>query len=317
MTRAQTGSSDAAREARLLRLAALASVTTAALLVVVKLFAWWATGSVSMLASLLDSVLDGAASLLTLLAVRYALVPADREHRFGHGKAEPLAALLQACMVLGSCAFIATEAVHRLLDPVAMTAILPAVLVMVFAIAATAALTTMQGAVLKRTQSPAIHADRLHYLMDLFSNAATLVALALSALGLPLADPILALAIAAWMLFAAREILGQALDQLLDRELPTDERQLILDLACGTPGVGFVNELRTRRAGRTRHVQLTLSFDAEQSLGAAVTIAETVKNAILRRFADADVLVVLRAVHAGATLEAERHCLGSAADEKS
>jgi ferrous-iron efflux pump FieF len=249
---------------------------------------------VSILASLLDSVLDVAASLLTLFAVRYALVPADREHRFGHGKAEPIAALLQACLVLGSCAFIAIEALRRIINPIAIEAVLPAVLVMILAVVITLALTTLQGFVLRKTQSPAIRADRLHYLTDLFSNGATLLALGLASAGFPEADPWLALAIAAWLLFAAREILGQALDQLLDRELPGEERELILDLAGNTPGVVSVGQLRTRRAGRTRYVQLTITCDGAEPLGSAAAIADAVKDGILRRFADADVLIVLR-----------------------
>lgn len=278
--------------ARLLRLATAASFGTALMLIAIKLGAWWQTDAVSLLASLLDSSLDAVASLLTLLAVRYALVPADREHRFGHGKAEPLAALLQALLILGSCAFIAIEAFDRILHPSRSDALPAAIAVMVVAMIATLALVSFQGYVLRRTQSPAIRADRVHYQADLLSNAATLLALFLTQQGIVLADPVFAFAISAWLLFAARDVLGQALDQLLDRELPTAERRAIAADAADVSGVVSVNALRTRRAGRTRYVQLAVALRGELSISAAQGIADAVKKVILDRFPDADVLIV-------------------------
>jgi len=280
---------------RLLHLATSASVATALLLVAVKVGAWWSTGAVSLLASVFDSGLDVVASLLTFIAVRYALTPADREHRFGHGKAEPLAALLQALIILGSCAFIVHEGVDRLLHPRSMESLTPAILAMVFSTLATLGLVAIQTAVLRRTQSPAIRADRLHYETDLLSNLATLAALLLSEWGLPRADPLFAFAIAAWMLYATRDLLHQALDQLLDRELPTREREAILGLASLIVGAGGVGTLRTRRAGRTRHIQLVVDFDAGCSLGEADAIADQIKQGILQRFPGSDVLVIVRA----------------------
>ena len=149
-------------KARLLRLATAASVATAGLLVGGKLYAWLSTDAVSLLASLLDSLLDSVASLATLIAVRYALRPADAEHRFGHGKAEPLAALLQSALLIASCFFIASEAIDRFRHPRDLEALVPAIGVMLVAIAVTLALTRFQAHVIRRTQSPAIRADRVH-----------------------------------------------------------------------------------------------------------------------------------------------------------
>ena len=277
---------------RLLRLATAASFGTALALITIKLGAWWHTDAVSLLASLLDSLIDAVASLLTLLAVRYALVPADREHRFGHGKAEPLAALLQSLLILGSCAFIFIEAVDRLLHPSRSEELPVAIVVMVIALVATLALISFQGYVLRRTQSPAIRADRVHYSADLLSNAATLLALFLTQRGILLADPVVAFAISAWLLFAARDVLGQALDQLLDRELPAAERRAIAADAAEVDGVISVVALRTRRAGRTRYIQLAVTLDRDLPISAGQAIADAVKRVILDRFPDADVLIV-------------------------
>jgi ferrous-iron efflux pump FieF len=294
----QTGATDRA-QARLLRLATAASFGTALMLITIKLGAWWQTDAVSLLASLLDSLLDAVASLLTLLAVRYALVPADREHRFGHGKAEPLAALLQALLILGSCAFIAIEAVDRLQHPARSEELPVAIAVMVIALVATFALISFQGYVLRRTQSPAIRADRVHYSADVLSNAATLLALFLTEQGILLADPVFAFAISAWLLYAARDVLRQALDQLLDRELPTAERRVIAAAAAGVEGVVSVAALRTRRAGRTRYVQLAVALDRDLPISAAQAIVDAVKQVILERFPDADVLIVPAPVRQG------------------
>jgi ferrous-iron efflux pump FieF len=294
-------SSNSDSTSRLLHLATSASVTTALLLVAIKIGEWWSTGAVSLLASVFDSGLDVVASVLTFIAVRYALTPADREHRFGHGKAEPLAALLQALIILGSCAFIVYEAVDRLLHPSPMASLAPAIIAMVFSTLATLGLVGIQTAVLRRTQSPAIRADRLHYQTDLLSNLATLAALTLSEWGLPRADPLFAFAIAAWMLYATRDLLHQALDQLLDRELPAQERETILSLAALEIGAGGVGSLRTRRAGRTRHIQLVVDFDADCTLGEADAIADRVKQGILLRFPDSDVMVIVRARRAAPT----------------
>jgi ferrous-iron efflux pump FieF len=240
----------------------------------------------------MDSGLDALASLINLFAVRYALSPADAEHRFGHGKAEPLAALLQALLILGSCAYVFYEAITRLRAPQPIDAVLPAMGVMGFSIAATLALLALQRHVIRRTQSPAIRADSLHYQADLLTNSATLAALFLAGLGLPLADPLFGLAIGLWLLIAAREVLSESLDQLLDRELPDSEREAILAIVSTIAGPDTVCTMRTRRSGRIRHIQVHLAMDGAISLEVAHAIADAVKGGILARFAEADVLVL-------------------------
>lgn len=275
----------------LLRLATLASVGAACLLIVVKLAAYLNTGAMSILASLLDSLMDAAASLINLIAVRYALTPADSNHRFGHGKAESLAALCQALFILGSCAFLIHEAIHRLLAPQALADIGSGMLVMLFAMAVTGVLLMFQAYVIRRTKSPAIHADSVHYRADLMSNAATLTALFFAGQGITLADPVFALLIAGYLLFSTREILRQALNELLDRELPNAQRQAITTMALAHPDVRGMHDMRTRQSGRTPIIQLHLEMDADISLKEAHRIADEVELMILRKIPNADIVV--------------------------
>ncbi|MEX0759053.1 MAG: cation diffusion facilitator family transporter, partial [Tistlia sp.] len=220
-----------AEAGRLMRWATYASSGTALLLIALKLVAWGLTDSVALLSSLVDSLLDGMASLVMLLAVRQSLVPADREHRFGHGKAEPLAALAQAGLITGSALFLLVEAGRRLFDPEPISHGELGVAVMLVSLVATFALTRFQKYVVARTGSVAIRADALHYLSDLMMNAAVILALVLtSRYGLTYADPLLALAIDAYILRSAFGIGLDAYNMLMDRELPDEERQRIIEL---------------------------------------------------------------------------------------
>ncbi|MEZ5575717.1 MAG: cation diffusion facilitator family transporter [Candidatus Competibacteraceae bacterium] len=211
---------DPAQTARLMRRATYASVFTATMLIVGKLAAALLTGSVSVLASLMDSMMDVAASIINLLAVHYSLQPPDREHRFGHGKAEPLAGLVQAAFIAGSAVFLILNAVDRLLHPQPIRDALIGVGVLSFAMVATGALLLFQRYVIRRTQSTAIRADALHYATDLLTNAATIVALGLAMLGWPSMDPIFAVGIALYILYSAGHIGYESIQLLMDHELP-------------------------------------------------------------------------------------------------
>jgi ferrous-iron efflux pump FieF len=281
----------AADEGRLLRRVTAASVAVAALLIIAKALAFLATGSVSLLASLVDSLIDSAASLINLLAVRYALTPADHEHRFGHGKAESLAGLMQALFIVASSAYLIHEAVHRLFDPEPVRAYGLGIAVMLFSLVATTALVTFQRHVIRRTHSAAIKADSLHYQADILGNLAVLLALFLTQWGWRSADPILALAIAAYLLFSTREIITQAMNELLDRELPEQQRLRILRIAGDHPAVQGVHDLRTRRAGRTVIIQLHIELDDQMPLVRSHRIADEVEAAIRSEIRGADVVI--------------------------
>ncbi|WOJ98472.1 cation diffusion facilitator family transporter [Congregibacter brevis] len=280
-----------ARAARLMRLATLASVLTACLLIAVKLFAYISTGAVSILASLMDSLMDSAASLINFFAVRYALSPADKNHRFGHGKAESLAALIQAALIVATSAFLIHEAMHRFFDPVPMPAVTAGVAVMLLAMVVTSLLVMFQVYVVRRTGSTAIHADSIHYRADLLSNAATLLALLLASQGVIQADPVFALLIALYLLVSTREILRQAVNELLDRELPEHQQQQISAIALANASVKGLHDLRTRQSGRTAIIQLHLEMDSDISLLEAHRISDEVEVAILEHFPGADIVI--------------------------
>lgn len=278
--------------AQLNRLAAAASVSVAGVLIVAKLITWAMTGSVSVLSSLIDSVIDALASLITLVSVRQAAQPADRAHRFGHGKAEPLGALAQAAFIAGSALMIGLEAATRLFDPQVVERGVAGIVVMLFAIALTLALLLVQRAVIRRTASVAIRADRLHYQSDLFVNLAVIVALALSeASGWPYFDPLFALGIVAFLLVAASRLARGALDMLMDRELPEAERARILALARRHPGAHDIHDLRTRKAGADLFIELHLELDGRLSLAHAHEVAHQVEREIQQGYPEASILI--------------------------
>ncbi len=280
-----------AQAAHLLRLATYASVITATVLIVVKLAAALMTDSVSVLASLVDSMMDAAASLINLLAVHYSLQPPDREHRFGHGKAEPLAGLAQAAFIAGSAAFLILHAVNRLLHPQAVNDAVVGISVLLFAIVATVALLALQRYVVRRTQSTAIRADALHYATDLLTNAATLAALGLAMMGWPIMDPILAIGIALYILYSAGQIGYEAVQLLMDHELPPEVHTRIKAITHAHPQVRGIHEMRTRRSGQTYFIQLHLMLDDQMPLVEAHRVADAVEAAIMAAYPNADVLI--------------------------
>jgi ferrous-iron efflux pump FieF len=297
MTNTVTSTEDAnayraARNGRLVRSATYASVGVAALLISIKTVAFFATNSVAMLSSLVDSLLDILASLVTLVAVRHAQIPADREHRFGHGKAEALSALAQSAFIIGSAVLLVIEAASRLVHPRAIERPEIGIYVIGASIVVTLALVSYQHWVVRQTNSVAIGADSLHYRADLLLNAAVLGAIILSSwFGLVYADPVFAALIAVYIAYNAWKIVQGALDMLMDRELPADERQNILAIANTHPDARHIHDLRTRRSGATTFIQLHLEMDPELSLLRAHEIADEVEAAIQSAYPDAEIII--------------------------
>lgn len=277
---------------RLRRLATYASVSVAATLIAVKLLAYLATDSVSILSSLIDSSTDLMASVVTLLGVRQALRPPDAAHRFGHGKAEALAALAQAAFIGGSAVFLSIEAVRRLLRPEPVSEGTIGIAVMVFSIVLTAGLITFQRHVQKSTGSVAIAADRLHYSGDLLMNATVILAILLTGwTGIGAFDPLFGLGIAAFLLNGARGVAREALNVLMDRELPEGERDRIADLVRSHPEARGMHDLRTRSTGTGIFIELHLELDAGLTLAQAHDIADRVESSLREAFAGAEVLI--------------------------
>jgi ferrous-iron efflux pump FieF len=277
--------------ARLLKLATTASVVTATVLIMGKLAAWLLTGSVSVLASLVDSLMDAAASLLNLVAVRVSLQPPDEEHRFGHGKVEPLAALAQAAFITGSALFLTLQAVDRLLHPRPLGDVPVGLIVMGFAIAATLVLLLIQRHVIRRTRSTIVRADSLHYMTDVLTNLGTIAALLLAHLGWPVLDPVFGIVVAVYICYSAWHIGHDAFHQLIDRELPDAVREQVKQLARAEPLVRGLHDLRTRQSGSVEIIQLHLELDADLTLGEAHAVCDRVEQAIRQAFPLADVII--------------------------
>ena len=278
--------------ASLMRRATYASTGIAVLLIVMKTAAWLLTDSVSVMSSLLDSLLDVAASVVNLLAVRHALTPADREHRFGHGKAEPLAGLAQAAFVAGSALLLSLEAIHRFSSPQPISHGEIGIAVMVLSIVLTAGLVLYQRYVVRVTGSVAVGADSLHYRGDVLLNGSVIVSIILStSLGWVVVDPLSGLLIAAYILYSAWMIVRASLDRLMDRELPDSERARIREIALRHPHVTAVHDLRTRSSGLDVFIQIHLEMDGAMTLQRSHQIADDVERDILTAFPQAEVMI--------------------------
>lgn len=268
------------------------SVATGLFLLLLKSGIWWLSGSVSLLASAADSGLDFIAATGTFWAVRIAVAPADAEHRYGHGKAEAFASLLQAGLVFASAALIANEALHHFFHPMPLRAEGGAIFVMFVSVAATLALITAQARVIERTRSVAIKGDRAHYLADLVSNAAAIVGVTLAWFtGNPRFDAAAGVLVAAWLIKGAIDVLREASNELLDREGDEADRMEILRLAREDNRVLGIHQLRTRVSGPFLHVQMHMELEAEQTLSQAHDVVDAAEQRIHRAFPAMDLVI--------------------------
>lgn len=272
--------------------ATYASLAVAAVLIAAKLVVWISTDSVALLSSLVDSFVDAAASLVNFFAVRQAIVPADREHRFGHGKAEPLAALGQSAFLIGSAILLMFEAVRHLVSPVPVEDARSGIAVMVFAIAVTVGLVAYQRHVVRHTGSIAVGADELHYRSDLILNLGVIATLMLgSILHLPILDPLFGGAVGLWIIYGAVKIARLSLVQLMDREMPDSERARVRAIAESHPEVTAVHDIRTRVAGPTTFIQLHIEMDGGMNLLRAHEISDAVEAQLQAAFPQAEILI--------------------------
>ncbi len=276
----------------LARSAALASISVAVLLVTLKTWATWRTGSTAMLGSLADSALDLIASLATLTGVWIAAQPADEDHRFGHGKAEALAAMFQVMLIALSASAIAFRAIVRLIEGGRTEAAGEGIAVSLVAIGATLVLLLWQRHVMRRTRSVAIRADHVHYQSDLLLNLAVIAALALDQyLGFARADPLFGLAIAAWLLWGAWRAASEAVDQIMDREWPEEKRLAFVEAAAKHPELSNLHDLRTRSSGTHDFVQFHVDLPGDMTVDEAHDIIERVEADLCRQFPDMELLI--------------------------
>jgi len=274
----------------LTRVASLISVCVALVLVFVKVWAWATTGSMALLTSAADGLVDVLASLVTLIGVRYAGRPADKGHRYGHGKAEAVAAFVQALLLGAAGLVLGGESIGRIINPQPLAQLGLGIWVIIGSCCAAVALVLMQTYVVKRTGSTAIAADRAHYVTDVAVNLAVLIALVLERhLGWTRSDSIGALLISFYMLWNARGMAGDALKQLLDRELDIEDRKRVKAAVLSVPGVSGVHDIRTRNGGDRVFVEFHVEVDGSLSVDVGHDIGDAAEVAVSKLFAAADV----------------------------
>lgn len=288
---------------RLVNLAARAAIVAASLLIIVKLLAWFATGSSSILAALTDSLMDVTTSIINLFAIKVALQPADEDHRFGHGKAESLAGLAQAAFISGSSILLMLNGFSSLLNGNQISSSNLGIAVMLLSVLVTVALVAFQSYIVKKTDSVAIKADSMHYRTDIYMNGAVLLALILAGFGWHWADGLFAIVVSFYILHGAWEIGAQSIDALMDKQLPQSEQELVLKLAYQVEGVLGVHDLRTRQSGNTKFIQLHLELDDEQSLFEAHEKSDILELELEGHFPNADLLIHLDPI---STVDVER-----------
>ncbi len=272
-------------------LASVLSVAVSGILTVAKTLVLYLSGSPSVLASLTDSALDLLASVATLFAVRYARTPPDKEHPFGHGKAEAFSALFQAALVFASAAIILQECVRNFAHPQPARASGLSLTVLVLSIVLTAVLVWFQNRALRAEASVAVHGDRMHYLTDFVTNIVAIVGVGLAAVGLQIFDAVAGVVMAAWFVWGAIGVLREASGHLMDRALDDSDVEAIRALTLKDEQILGVHELRTRQAGPYVLIQMHVELDPSLTLDAAHRIIIAAENRLIEVYPNADIII--------------------------
>lgn len=272
--------------------AGICTVVLAVILVVIKVVAFILSGSLAVLASLIDSFVDVTVSSLNTWAIRYSAKPADEEHRYGHGKIEGLAALLQASLICGAAVFLVFEALSRTIDPQPMTAHITVIIVMMISAVFSLLIVSIQNHALQKSGSLAIESEKAHYSSDIIMHGGVIITVVLQYFEGPVwIDTAFAFAVVIWLGVTAQEIAMKGLDMVLDRELPPEQRQKILDLINNHAGVLGVHDLRTTRSGMKEIIDFDIEADPKLSLHDAHAITKDLEDAILKFFPDAEIMI--------------------------
>lgn len=272
--------------------AGAASIVVVTILIIAKAVVYWHGGSVAVLASLTDSIIDAAMSGMNFMAIRYSLKPADEEHRHGHGKAEGLAAVFQGSFIFGAGVFLVLESLARFAGHAPVQEYWGGISVMIFAIVLSVALVAIQNYSLKRAPSLAVEAEKAHYAGDIVINGGVIAVLLALYFGAPdWVDPAFALAVAGWLAHTAWRIVKKGVDMLLDRELPDEQRNRILEIASSHKEVRAVHDLRTRKSGMQVYISFDIETDPEMSLRKAHAVSLAVEHAVHHEFPNAEIMI--------------------------
>ena len=283
---------DSIKKDKLKKLATYASVSASVFLTLLKLFASLYTGSLAILSSLVDSVSDIFASLITFFAIRISVRPASMQHRYGYGKAEAISSLLQSAFVAGSALFVVYEGVNRMLNPYKITDIGWGLAVICISFFVTLVLVIFQQYVVRKTESLAVSADRLHYLIDLTTNLAIIISLVLvKFFDFEWFDTIAAIFVAGYLLYNAYDIAKKAIDMLMDKELPEEIREMVSEAVKTCDKCHGIHDLRTHDLGGTYMFEFHLEMDGNLSLYEAHDVTENVVEKIRNKFPDAQIII--------------------------
>lgn len=277
---------------KLLRVVTILAVSNALFLVAIKAVAWMFTDSVSILSSLMDSSLDFAISGLNFIAIRYALKPPDEDHRYGHGKAEDIAALLQSGVIVAFALMVVVEAIKHIIDPHVVEATTLGIVIMSISLITTIALVGFQKYVYKKTDSNLVHADSIHYVGDILSNIAIIISLIFSVkYGWMYLDPLLGFGIAAYILWGGWNVGRKAFDHLMDKEFNDELRSEIMEIITKHDEVIKVTNLRTRKSGTKPLIQFEFTMDGSKTLRESHDIAHKIEDSLVERFPEADIFI--------------------------
>ena len=272
--------------------ASAAAIVIVTILIVAKAIVYWHGGSVAVLASLTDSIIDSAISVMNFMAIRYSMKPADEEHRHGHGKAEGLAAMFQGAFIFGTGVFLILESLARFAGHAPVSDYWSGISVMILAIVLSLVLVAIQNYSLRHAPSLAVEADKAHYSGDIVINGGVIAVLLALYFGAPdWIDPAFALGVAGWLAHTAWGIVKKGIDMLLDRELPDEQRNKILEIAGTNKDVRAVHDLRTRKSGMQLYITFDIEVDPELALRKAHAISLQVERAVYREFPNAEIMI--------------------------
>lgn len=279
-------------QSRYAMIASLWAIGTVLLLIVLKSYAYLQTGSTAVLATLTDSLTDACISIVMLIALRYALRPADRSHRHGHGKMEGIAALFQAAFLSGAGLFLIFEAFHRFAEPQMVTNHSVGMVVAGLSMFFSLLLVSVQSYCLKRAPSMVIAADQAHYKTDVLLNGSVLFAMFVSLKSGPIwVDPACAIFVALYYAYTSIKIAADATDMLMDRELPEAVRTRIKDIIKKHPDILGFHDLRTRKSGMVLHISFDVEIDANITLKDAHELTRLLEHDILEDYPQAEIII--------------------------
>lgn len=277
---------------KLMKAASVASIATALSLIVLKLVTFLLTGSMAILSSLFDSIQDSMTSIVNFFAVKHASEPADKEHRFGHGKAQALGAMTQGFIIAAASIFLLKESIHRLMEPQPISEIGLGIGITLFALVATFVLITFQKFVIKKTNSLSIRADMAHYTGDIMMNVGVIVSMLMAYyLKWTFVDALFGIMVAGYLFIVVYQIIKEAITILMDAELSDSFRKKIKTMTLSFPEVKEIYQLKTRQSGNCIFVQFCVSLDKKITLEQAHDITDKIESALTKTDSNIQVII--------------------------